>query len=109
MGRRFQWPTGRDLGLFNRPTKNSRRPGTGEKTRRNVSLEFRFRGDPDVGSRIGSFGLVGPEEIEISFDRYASSGNELKGFDAGITYLNAGSILAVLDDGIVQLQFPLCG
>ena len=65
---------------------------SGEKTLGNVPLEFRFRGDPDLRSRIGPLRLVGPEEVKISFDRYTSSGNDLKRFETGITYLHAGSI-----------------
>ncbi len=47
------------------------------------------------------------EEIKISFDRDTRACNELKRFETGISYLHAGSVLAVLHDCIVQLQFPL--
>ena len=77
--------TRRHLGLFNRPAKNSRRPGTGEKARRNFPLEFRFCGDPDVRSWIGSLRLVRTEKIEISFGRGTSAGNDLERFETGIT------------------------
>src|SRR6266478_5468667 len=108
LGRRLQWPTRRDVGVSYRPAKSSRGPGSGKKARGNLPLEFRFSGDSEVGSGIGPLGLMCAEEIKIPFDRDACSGKDLQRFEAGITYLHAGTVLAVLDDRIMQIQFVLC-
>ena len=47
------------------------------------------------------------EEIEIPFDCGAAARNKLQVLDAGIPDLHTDSILAVLDDSVVQLQFLL--
>ena len=56
------------LGLFNGPTKGARRPGSGQKARRNVSLEFRFGRNSDVRRRVGPLRLISAEKIEVAFD-----------------------------------------
>ena len=48
---------------------------------------------------------MGAEEIKIPFDCDACAGNELERLETGKTHLHAGAIFAVLDDGVVQLQF----
>ena len=73
-----QRPTQRHLGLFYRAAKGSRRSGSSQKTRRNVSLEFRFCGDPDVRRWIGPLRLLSTEEIEISLDCAPCACNDLK-------------------------------
>jgi hypothetical protein len=86
----------------------SRRSGIGEKTWRNLSLEFEFRGNSDVRCRVvGPLGLVGAEKVKISLDRGPCACNQLKRFETGISNLHAGAVLAVLNDRIVQVQFVL--
>ena len=108
LGRRLQWPTRRDVGVSYRAAKSSRGPRSGEKARGNLPLELRFSCDSEVGSRIiRPLGLMGAEEIKVPFDRHACPRNDLKRFEAGITYLQTGAILAVLHDSVVQVQFVL--
>ncbi len=42
LGRRFQPPDGRNMGISDWPAKDSRRPGNGQKTWRNFPLEFQL-------------------------------------------------------------------
>src|SRR4029450_2317888 len=107
LGRRVQWATRRHLGLFYWPAKNSRRPGIGKETRRNVPLESRLRRNSDVRRRISPLGLLNTEKIEIASDCTACACDNLKRFKTGVTYLQTGAILAVLNHSIVQLEFPL--
>src|SRR5436309_14325752 len=69
LGCRFKRETRWNLGVYDRPAQNSRRPGISEKARGNLPLEFRFCGDSDVGSRIRLLGLISAEEVEITFER----------------------------------------
>src|SRR5436190_2338771 len=97
------------MGLYDWQTEGSRQSSRREKTERDLSLESQFGGDSDVGSRISFFGLVSTEEIEIPFDCGAGARNKLQVLDAVIPDLHTDSILAVLDDSVMQLQFPLRG
>src|SRR6266576_1031145 len=92
------------MGLFYRPLKNSRQPERGEKTRRNFPLEFRLHGNSDVRRWVRSLGLASSEKIEVPSERDACAGNDCERLEAGVLRLDAGAILAVLDDGVVQLQ-----
>src|SRR5215471_11047310 len=96
------------MGVCYRPAKSSRRPGSSQETRRNFPLEFYFCGNSDVRSGIGPLGLIGAKEIEIPFDCNARARHQFEVFNAGITYLDTGAILAVLNDGVVQVQLLLC-
>src|SRR5262249_4762864 len=96
------------MGLYDRPAKGSRRSGSSEKTRRNVSLEFRFGRNPDVRRGIGFLRLINAEEIEISLECTARACADFEGFETGITYLQTSTILTVLNDSVVDLEFPLC-
>src|SRR4030095_231616 len=96
------------MGLSYWPTKGSRRSGSSQKARRNVSLKFRFRCDSEIRRRISPLRLIDPEEIEIALNCSASACNDLKRFKTRIPDLQTGAILTVLNDGVVQLQFPLC-
>src|SRR5215475_2481032 len=93
------------MGISYRPPKGSRRSGSSQKTRRNVPLEFYFRGNSDVRSRIRPLGLICSEEIKIPFDCNPSTRNQFEVFDAGITYLHPRAVLTVLNNGVVQIQF----
>ena len=94
-------PTQRHLGLFYRAAKGSRRPGGSQKTRRNVSLKFRFCRDPDVRRWICPLRLLSAEEIEISLDCAPCACNDLKRLETGVTDLQAGAILTVLNESVV--------
>src|ERR1700761_2366396 len=96
------------MGVCYWPSKSSRRSGSCQETRRNVPLEFYFRGNSDVRGGIGPLRLIGAKEIEIPFDCNARARNQFEVFNAGITYLDTGAILAVLNDGVVQVELLLC-
>src|SRR5690349_12261172 len=96
------------MGLYDWPVKGSRRSGSSQKARRNVSLEFCFRCNPDVWRRIGPLGLINTEEIEISFECDACACDDFKRVQTGITHLQTATILAVLNDCVIDLEFPLC-
>src|SRR6267378_8679209 len=95
------------MGLFHRPIENSRQPERGQKTRRDFPLEFRLdinldvRGRPRFGARFGAV------EIKVALDGTAAAELDFKGLKAGILCLNSCAVLAVLNDGVVDLQFPL--
>ena len=101
LGRRFKRASRRHLGVYDRPAKNSWRSGIGEKTGRDFPLEFRLHGDSDIGSRIDSLLLTGPEKIELARDRDACARNDLERFESGVSHLGAHTVLTVLNDGVV--------
>jgi hypothetical protein len=101
IGSRFKRETRRHLGVYDRPAKDSRRSGTGEKTGRNLPLEFRLHGDSDVGSWIDSLLLIVPKKIELACDRDTCARNDLERFETGISHLRTSAVLAVLNDGVV--------
>src|SRR5262249_50921608 len=103
LGCSFQPSDRRHVGLSNRPIENSRRSGSGQKTRRNFPLELQFGGDSDVGCRVGPLRLMSTEKIEIAFDCRACPCNQFEMFNAGITYLPTSPVLAVLQDSIMQI------
>src|SRR6266496_950569 len=92
------------MGLFHGPIENSRQPERGEKTRRDFPLEFRLRSDPEVRGRFRSLRLAGTEKIEIPQHRTACARDNCKRLKAGVLRLDPNAILAVLHNGIVQLQ-----
>src|SRR6478672_13054670 len=108
LGRHLPWPTQRHMGLSYWPAKGSRRSGSCQKARRNVSLKFRFRCNSEIRRRISPLRLIDPEEIEIALNCSACAYTDLKRFKTRIPDLQTGAILTVLNDGVVQLQFPLC-
>jgi hypothetical protein len=89
------------MGLSYWPTKDSRRSGSSQKARRNVSLKFRFRCDSEIRRRISPLRLIDPEEIEIALNCSACAGNDLKRFKTRIPDLQTGAILTVLNEGVV--------
>src|SRR5215469_7681072 len=95
------------MGLHDWPAKGSRGPGASQKTWRNVPLEVRFGCNPDVRRGIGSLRLINTEEIEISLNCTARTCANFKRFQTGITYLQTGTILTVLNDSVIDLEFPL--
>src|SRR5437588_2948533 len=95
------------MGLLHRPIENSRQPERGEKTRRDFPLEFRLDINLDVGSRSRFGARFGAEEIKVALDGTAAAERDFKGLKAGILCLNSYAVLAVLNDGVVDLQFPL--
>src|SRR5580765_2484774 len=95
------------MGLSYRAAKGSRRPDGRQKARRNVSLEFRFGCNFDVRRRIGLLRLINTEEIEISFECNACACDELKRVQTGIAHLQTATIFTVLNDSVVDLEFPL--
>ena len=94
-------PTQRHLGLFYRAAKGSRRPDRSQKAWRNVSLKFRFCRDPDVRRWICPLRLLNTEEIEISLDCAPCACNDLKRLETGVTDLQTGAILTVLNESVV--------
>src|SRR4030095_3008221 len=96
------------MGLSYWPTKGSRRSGSSQKARRNVSLKFRFSCDSQIRRRISQLRMIDPEEIETAINSRACACTDLKRFKTRIPDLQTGAILTVLNEGVVQLQFPLC-
>src|SRR6267143_573670 len=95
------------MGLFHRPIENSRQPERGQKTRRDFPLEFRLDLNVDVGSRPRFGARFGAEEIKVALDSIAAAELDVKGLKAGIPCQNSYAVLAVLNDGVVDSQFPL--
>src|SRR4029450_5395999 len=108
LGRHLSRPAQRNMGIFYWPTKSSRRSGSSQKARRNVPLKSRFSCDPEVRCRISALRLIDTEEIEIALDRAACSRDDFEWLEPGESHLQTGAIFAVLNDGVVQLQFLLC-
>ena len=52
--------------------------------------------------------MIGAKEIKMPFYCNPCTRNQFEVFNAGITYLHAGAVLAVLYNCIVQIQFVLC-
>ena len=48
------------------------------------------------------------EKVEIAFRGAARTGAQFEVFDAGISHLHAGTVLAVLEDRVVQIQLVFC-
>src|SRR6266576_3955643 len=95
------------MGLFHRAIENSRQPERGQKTRRDLSLKSRLDLNLDVGSRPRFGARFGAEEIKVALDGTAGAELDVKGLKAGILCQNSYAVLAVLNDGVVDLQFPL--
>jgi hypothetical protein len=72
------------------------------------SLEFRFCGDSEYGAGLSvRLDWPGAEESQSFVRSWRRARNDLKGLETRISYLHASSVLAILDDRIVQLQFLL--
>src|SRR6266516_645842 len=95
------------MGLYDWPPESSRQPGSSEKARRNISLEFRFDLELHERGRICLGDCFGPKEIKVSPDRNAAADRDLKRFEAGVTCLYSSTILAVLNPRVMHLQLPL--
>src|SRR6266496_3709144 len=95
------------MGLFHRAIENSRQPERGQKTRRDLSLKSRLDLNLDVGSRPRFGARFGAEEIKVALDGTAAAELDVKGLKAGILCQNSYAVLAILNDGVVDLQFPL--
>src|SRR3954464_1828721 len=96
------------MGLSYWPTKGSRRPGSSPKTRRNFSLKSYFGCNSDVRRRIDLLGLMCAVEVEIAFHSAARTGAQFEVFDAGISHLHTGTVLAVLKHRVVHIQLLFC-
>src|ERR1700757_4175410 len=106
LGRCFQSSNGRHLGVPHRTVKDSRGPGSGEKARRNFPLEFRLDINLDVGGRPRFRGRFGAEKLKLAPDGTPSAQRDLEGLKAGVPYLSACTVLVVLNNRVVDLQFP---
>src|SRR6266403_4564587 len=95
------------MGLFDWPTESSRQSSRREKTERNLSLKSCVDLNLDVGGRPRFGARFGAEEIKVAPYRNAAAELDYKGLKAGILCLNSCFVLAVLNDGVVDLQFPL--
>src|SRR5207248_2970960 len=95
------------MGLYDRPFESSRQPGNSEKTRRNISLEFRRDLELDERGRVRLGACFGPKEIKVALDSNAASERDLKRLQARIGHLHPSLILAVLNPCVVYLQLPL--
>src|SRR5882724_5818252 len=95
------------MGLYDWPTEGSRQSSRREKTERDFSLEFRLDINLDVGGRPRFGARFGAEELKIAPDGTAAAEGDLERLKAGIPYLSSCTVLAVLNDGVVDLQFPL--
>src|ERR1700747_274034 len=71
------------------------------------ALEFRFDLELDVRSGAHFCACLGPEEIEVPFDRGASAERDLKRLEARIASLDANAFFAVFNDRVVNLQLLL--
>src|SRR6266480_913689 len=107
LGRYVEWETQGHVGFYDWPAESSRQSSSGKKTRRDISLEFRFDGEPDVGRRARLRACFGSEEIEVPLERAASVERDFKRLEVGIGSLEASAFLTVLDDSVVDLQLPL--
>src|SRR4030095_844030 len=96
------------MGLSCWPAKGPRRSGSSQKARRNLPLEFCFRGYSQIRRRISPLGLISAEKIEIALDGGACAHDDFERLKAGVTDLQTSAILAILNQRVVQLQFSLC-
>src|SRR6266480_2224794 len=69
-------------------------------------LEIRFDTKVEIRRGIQLRTHAGSEKIEVAAEIVACACGDFKRFDAGIACLRTGSVLVVLHDGVVQLQFP---
>src|SRR6266446_2637065 len=107
LGRNVERQTQGHMGIYDWPFESSRQPGNSEKTRRNISLEFRRDLELDERRRVRLGGCFSPEEIKIAPDRDAASERDLKRLETRIGRLHPSLILAVLNPCVVYLQLPL--
>src|SRR6266566_8813077 len=107
LGRNVERQTQGHVGLYDWPFESSRQPGNREKTRRNISLEFRRDLELDERGGVCLGGCFSPKEIKVAPDRDAASEGDLKRLETRIGRLHPSLILAVLNPCVVYLQLPL--
>src|SRR5438876_6346635 len=107
LGRHVERETQGHMGVYDWPFESSRQPGNREKTRRNISLEFRRDLELDERRRVRFSACFGPEEIKVALDGDAASERNIKRLEARIGRLYPSTILAVLNPRVVHLQLPL--
>src|SRR5438874_9676598 len=107
LGRNVERETQGHVGVYDWPFESSRQPGNREKTRRNISLEFRRDLELDERRRVRFGACFGAEEIKVALDRDAASERNIKRLEARIGRLYPSTILAVLNPRVVQLQLAL--
>jgi hypothetical protein len=101
LGRRYKREIRWHLGVYDQPTKKYVAITGSRENWAKFPLEFRLHGDSDVGSRIDSLLLTGPEKIELACDRDACARNDPKRFETGISHLRTSAVLAVLNNRVV--------
>src|SRR5438874_2822342 len=107
LGRNVERQTQGHVGLYDWPFESSRQPGNSEKTRRNISLEFRRDLELDERGRVRLGACFGPKEIKVALDSNAAAERDLKRLQARIGHLHPSLILAVLNPCVVYLQLSL--
>src|SRR5438874_1119714 len=107
LGRDVERQTQGHMGIYDWPFESSRQPGNSEKTRRNISLEFRRDLELDERRRVRLGGCFSPKEIKVAPDRDAASEGDLKRLETRIGRLHPSLILAVLNPCVVYPQLPL--
>src|SRR2546427_8730709 len=85
LGRHVEWETQGHMGFYDWPTEGSRQSGGSEKARRDLSLEFRFDLELDIGGRLCLGARFGAEEIKVALNSNAAAENDLKRFETGVT------------------------
>src|SRR5205823_6407236 len=107
LGRNVERQTQGHMGLYDWQAESPRQSGGGEKTRRNISLEFRLDLELDERGRVRFGACFGAEEIKVALDGDAASERNIKRLEARIGRLYPSTILAVLNPRVVHLQLPL--